>query len=59
MSNFHARKITNNYGWKINFDRLLNVFQWFDSSALNAATNLQEAQLTKGGEVNFIKTETK
>ena len=57
--NFHARSITTNHGWKISLDRGLDMFQWFESSALNAETNLQEARLTKGCEVNFIKTEQK
>jgi len=36
-------------------DRGLDIFQWFESSAFNAATNLQEARLTKGCEVSFIR----
>ncbi|QNI65418.1 BREX system Lon protease-like protein BrxL [Synechococcus sp. A15-44] len=55
--NFHARSITTNHGWKISLDRGLDIFQWFESSALNAATNLQEARLTKGCEVSFIRVE--
>ena len=52
--NFHARSITTNHGWKISLDRGLDIFQKFDFSNLNAATNLQEARLTKGCEVSFI-----
>ncbi|CAI8171751.1 MAG: Uncharacterised protein [Prochlorococcus marinus str. MIT 9215] len=55
--NFHARSITTNHGWKISLDRGLDIFQWFESSVFNAATNLQEARLTKGCDVSFIKTE--
>ena len=55
--NFHARSITTNHGWKISLDRGLDIFQWFESSAFNAATNLQEARLTKGCEVSFIRVE--
>ena len=55
--NFHARSITTNHGWKISLDRGLDIFQWFESSAFNAASNLQEARLTKGCEVSFIRVE--
>jgi ATP-dependent Lon protease len=55
--NFHARSITTNHGWKVSLDRGLDIFQWFESSAFNAATNLQEARLTKGCEVSFIRVE--
>ncbi|WP_392347931.1 MIT C-terminal domain-containing protein [Parasynechococcus sp.] len=55
--NFHARSITTNHGWKVSLDRDLDIFQWFESSALNAATNLQEARLTKGYKVSFIRVD--
>ena len=57
--NFHARSISTNHGWKISLDRGLDIFQWFESSVFNAATNLQEARLTKGCEVNFIRIDEK
>ena len=53
--NFHARSITTDHGWKISVDRGLDIFQWFEHSAFNAATNIQEARLTKGCEVSFIR----
>ena len=53
--NFHARSIRTDTGWKITLDRGLDIFQWFEHSAFNAATNLQEARLTKGCEVSFIR----
>lgn len=53
--NFHARSIRTDTGWKISIDRGLDIFQWFESSAFNAATNLQEARLTKGCEISFIR----
>jgi len=53
--NFHARSIRTDTGWKITLDRGLDFFQWFEHSAFNAATNLQEARLTKGCEVSFIR----
>ena len=55
--NFHARSVTTNHGWKVSLDRGLDIFQWFESSAFNAATSLQEARLTKGCEVSFIRVE--
>ena len=54
--NFHARSISTDKGWKITIDRGLDIFQWFEQSALNAASNLQEARLTRGCEINFNKT---
>ena len=55
-NNFHARSITTDHGWKISLDRGLDIFQYFESSVLNAETNLQEARLTKGSEITFIRT---
>ena len=52
--NLHARSITTNHGWKISLDRGVDIFQWLESSAFNAATNLQEAK-TKGCEVSLLK----
>jgi ATP-dependent Lon protease len=54
--NFHARSITTNTGWKISLDRGLDLFQWFESSPFNAAAAVQEARLTKGCEISYIKT---
>ena len=56
--NFHARSITSNHGWKITVDRGLDLFQKFEYSALNAAAMMQEARMTKGCEVNYIRTDT-
>jgi len=56
--NFHARSIRTDTGWKITLDRGLDIFQWFEHSAFNAATNLQEARLTKGCELSFIRQTT-
>ena len=53
--NFHARSIRTDTGWKITLDRGLDIFQWFEYSPFNAATNIQEARLTKGCEVSFIR----
>jgi len=53
--NFHARSITTDQGWKITLDRGLDLFQWFEFSAFNAAAVMQEARMTKGCEVNYIR----
>ena len=53
--NFHARSITTDHGWKITIDRGLDLFQRFEFSAFNAATVMQEARMTKGCEVNYIR----
>jgi ATP-dependent Lon protease len=53
--NFHARSITTDHGWKISLDRGLDLFQWFEFSAFNAAAVMQEARMTKGCEVSFIR----
>ena len=45
--NFHARSITTDHG--------LDLFQWFEFSAFNAAAVMQEARMTKGCEVNYIR----
>ena len=52
--NFHARSITASTGWKITLDRGLDLFQWFEFNAFNAAAVVQEARLVKGCEINFI-----
>jgi ATP-dependent Lon protease len=52
--NFHARSISTNTGWKITLDRGLDLFQWFEFNAFNAAAVVQEARLVKGCEINFI-----
>ena len=54
--NFHARSITTDHGWKISLDRGLDLFQRFEMSALNAAAVMQEARMTKGCDVSFIRT---
>jgi ATP-dependent Lon protease len=53
--NFHARSITTNHGWKITLDRGLDIFQWFEYSALKAEAAVQEARMVKGCEVSFIR----
>lgn len=53
--NFHARSITTDTGWKISIDRGLDIFQKYDSGAFSLEEALQEARLTRGAEVTYIK----
>ena len=55
-TNFHARSITTDHGWKITLDRGLDLFQWFEFSPFNAAAVMQEARMVKGCEVNYIQS---
>ncbi len=52
--NFHARSLSTDTGWKISLDRGLDIFQWFEFSAFNAAATLQEARLMKGCELSYF-----
>jgi ATP-dependent Lon protease len=54
--NFHARNITTDTGWKITMDRGLDIFQKFESGPFSLEQAIQEARLTRGVEVTFIKT---
>ena len=56
--NFQVRRITTDHGWKITLDRGLDLFKWFEFSAFNAAAVMQEAQMRKGREINYIRTES-
>jgi ATP-dependent Lon protease len=56
--NFHARSLTTNTGWKIALDRGLDLFQRFESSPFNAVAVVQEARLSKGCEINYIRTDS-
>ncbi len=55
--NFHARSITTNTGWKITIDRGLDIFQRYESGPFSLELALQEARLTRGVEVTYIKNE--
>jgi ATP-dependent Lon protease len=52
---FHARSITTDTGWKISVDRGLDIFQRYESGAFSLEQALQEARLTRGAEVTYIK----
>jgi ATP-dependent Lon protease len=53
--NFHARSITTDTGWKISIDRGLDIFQKFDSGTFSLEQALQEARLTRGVEITYIR----
>jgi ATP-dependent Lon protease len=53
--NFHARSVTTDHGWKITIDRGLDIFQRFESGPFSLEQAMQEARLTRGAEVNYVK----
>ncbi len=53
--NFHARSITVSSGWKIMLDRGLDIFQRFDAGVFSLEQAVQEARLTKGAEVTYLR----
>lgn len=56
-ANFHARSIITDTGWKITIDRGLDIFQKFESGPFSLEQALQEARLTRGVEVTYIRNE--
>jgi ATP-dependent Lon protease len=53
--NFHARSITTDTGWKITMDRGLDIFQRFDTGPFSLEQGLQEARLTRGTEITYLR----
>lgn len=53
--NFHARSITTDTGWKITIDRGLDLFQWYESGPFSIEQAIQEARLTRGVEVSYLR----
>jgi ATP-dependent Lon protease len=53
--NFHARSITTDTGWKITIDRGLDIFQRFESGPFSLEQAIQEARLTRGAEVTYLR----
>lgn len=53
--NFHARNIITDHGWKITIDRGLDIFQRFETGPFSLEQAMQEARLTRGAEVNYVK----
>ena len=54
-TNFHARNITTDTGWKITLDRGLDIFQKYETGPFSLAQAMQEARLTRGVEVTFLR----
>jgi ATP-dependent Lon protease len=54
-SNFHARSITTDTGWKITIDRGLDIFQKYETGPFSLEQALQESRLTRGAEVTYIR----
>lgn len=52
---FHARSISTDTGWKILIDRGLDMFQKFESGPFSLEQASQEARLTRGVEVTYIR----
>ncbi|MCU0797673.1 MAG: BREX system Lon protease-like protein BrxL [Akkermansiaceae bacterium] len=53
--NFHARNITTDTGWKITMDRGLDIFQKYESGPFSLEQSMQEARLTRGVEVTYLR----
>jgi ATP-dependent Lon protease len=53
--NFHARSITTDTGWKITIDRGLDIFQKFESGPFSVEQAIQEARLTRGAEISYVR----
>jgi len=53
--NFHARNIVTDTGWKIALDRGLDIFQKYESGPFSLEQAMQEARLTRGVEVTFLR----
>jgi len=51
----HARHIITDTGWKISFDRGLDIFQHFGTSAFCLAGRFQEHRAVKQFEVTYLK----
>jgi ATP-dependent Lon protease len=54
--NFHARNITTDTGWRITIDRGLDIFQRFETGPFSVEQAIQEARLTRGAELNYLRT---
>ncbi len=53
--NFHARNIVTDTGWKITIDRGLDFFQKYESGAFSLEQAMQEARLTRGAEITYLR----
>ncbi len=53
--NFHARSIVTDTGWKISIDRGLDIFQKFEAGPFSIEQAIQEARLTRGAEITYLR----
>jgi len=53
--NFRARNITTNTGWKITLDGGLDMFQKYENGPFSLEQAMQEARLTRGIEVTYLR----
>ena len=53
---FHARNLTTDTGWKIVIDRGLDIFHRFETGPFSLEQARQEARLTRGVEVTYIRS---
>ncbi len=53
--NFHSRNIVTDHGWKITIDRGLDIFQKYDTGPFSLQQALQEARVTRGAEINYVR----
>jgi ATP-dependent Lon protease len=54
-TNFHARNIVTDTGWKMTIDRGLDLFQKYETGPFSLEQGMQEARLTRGGEVTYLR----
>ena len=54
-TNFHARNIITDTGWKISMDRGLDIFQKYETGPFSLEQAMQEARLTRGVEVTYLQ----
>jgi ATP-dependent Lon protease len=52
---FHARSIVTDTAWKISIDRGLDIFQRFEGGPFSVEQAIQEARLTRGAEVTYLR----
>ena len=54
-TNFHARSVETDTGWRISLDRGLDMFQKFESGAFSIEAGVQEARMMRGSEITYLK----
>jgi len=53
--NFHGRSIVTDTGWRITLDRGLDMFQKYENGPFSVEQAIQEARLTRGIEVAYLR----